>query len=132
MIMKFVFDTSIVVAVITNEIHKPVLIDKTRGAYLLAPSSLPFEIGNAISAMFKRNRISLEQAFSALEAFEKIPIQLCDVNLNRSVELAQILDIYAYDAYFIECAQTYKSPLLSLDQGLVDAATKIGIKSIEV
>ena len=130
--MKIVIDTSIVIAVITNEKHKPVLINKTKAAHLLAPSSLPFEIGNAISAMFKRNRISLDQALYALEAFEKIPIQLCDVNLNKSVELAQLLGIYAYDAYFIECAQSYKSPLFSLDHGLIEAASKIGIKSIEV
>jgi len=82
--------------------------------------------------MFKRNRISLDQALSAIEAFENIPIQLCEINLNYSVELAHVLGIYAYDAYFIECAQTYKSPLLSLDNGLVEAATKLGIKSIEV
>jgi len=130
--MNIVIDTSLVIAVITNEKHKPVLINKTKGAHLLAPASLPFEIGNAISAMFKRNRISLDQALYALEAFDEIRIQLCDVNLNKSVELAQLLGIYAYDAYFIECAQTYKSQLLSLDNGLVEAATKIGIKSIEV
>jgi predicted nucleic acid-binding protein len=130
--MKIVIDTSIVIAVITNEKHKPLLINKTKGAHLLAPSSLAFEVGNALSAMFKRNRISLDQAFAALDAFEKIPIQLCDVNLDKSVELAHTLGIYAYDAYFIECAQTYKSALLSLDRGLVVAATKLGIKSIEV
>jgi len=130
--MKIVIDTSIVIAVITNEEHKPSLIDKTRGAHLLAPSSLPFEVGNAISAMFKRNRISLDQAYSALEAFEKIPVQLCDVNLNKSLELAHVLGIYAYDAYFIECAQTYKAPLLSLDHGLLETAAKLGLNCIEV
>ena len=130
--MKIVIDTSIVIAVITNEQLKSILIGKTKGAYLLAPSSLPFEIGNAISAMFKRNRITLDQAYLALEAFDQIPIQLCDINLNKSVELARSLVIYAYDAYFIECAQTYKSPLLSLDKGLVECASKIGIKTIEV
>jgi predicted nucleic acid-binding protein len=130
--MKIVIDTSIVIAVITNEKHKPFLISKTKGAHLLAPSSLPIEIGNAISAMFKRNRITLEQAYSALEAFEKIPIQLCDINMTKSVELAYDLGIYAYDAYFIVCAQTYKSQLLSLDKGLVESAMKIGVKSLEV
>jgi len=130
--MKIVIDTSVVIAVITNENHKPSLILKTKGAHLIAPSSLPFEIGNAISAMFKRNRITLEQAYLALDAFEKIPIQLCDVNLVKAIELAQVLGIYAYDAYFIECAQAYKCPLLSLDSGLIESVLKIGLKSIEV
>lgn len=103
--MKIVVDTSIIIAVIINEQHKTALISKTKGAHLLAPSSLPFEIGNAISAMFKRKRITREQAYLALEAFDQIPIQLCDVNLNKSIDLAHSLEIYAYDAYFLECAQ---------------------------
>lgn len=130
--MKIVIDTSTAIAVITNEKHKSTLIGKTKGAYLLAPSSLPFEIGNAISTMFKRNRITLDQAHLALEAFDQIPIQLCEINLNKSVELAYSLGIYAYEAYFIECAQSYKSPLLSIDKRLVEYANNMGIKTIEV
>jgi len=130
--MKIIIDTSVVIAVITNEKHKLILINQTKGAHLLAPASLPFEIGNAISAMFKRDRISLDQAHLALEAFQKIPIQLCDIQLNKSVELAHVLGIYAYEAYFLECAQNNKAPLLSLDNGLIDAARKIGLKAIEV
>ena len=130
--MKIVIDTSVIIAVITNEKHKQSLINKTKGAHLIAPSSLQFEIGNAISAMFKRNRINLDQACLAIDAFNKIPIQLYNINLTKSIEIAHNLNIYAYDAYFIECAQTNNSPLLSLDHGLIEIAAKFGIKSIEV
>ena len=130
--MKIVIDTSVVIAVITNEEHKKSLIDKTKGAHLTAPSSLPLEIGNAVSAMFKRNRITLEQANLALDAFEKIPIQLFNVNLSKSLEIAHSLNIYAYDAYYIECAQANNSPLLSLNRGLIESTIKYGIKHIEV
>ncbi|MFA6980539.1 MAG: type II toxin-antitoxin system VapC family toxin [Ignavibacteriaceae bacterium] len=60
--MSLVVDASIIIAVLTNEKNKSNLIRVTVGEDLLAPSSLHREIGNAFSAMFKRNRITLEQA----------------------------------------------------------------------
>ncbi len=44
-----VIDTSAVIAVVTNEVHKPALIQLTKGIELLSPASLPFEVGNAFS-----------------------------------------------------------------------------------
>jgi predicted nucleic acid-binding protein len=63
---RLVLDTSAVIAVISNEAHKPALIELATGTELLAPSSLAAELGNAFSAMFKRKRISLEEAKAAL------------------------------------------------------------------
>ena len=77
--MKFVIDTSIIIAVITNENHKKQLIDTTKGSELLAPSSLHWEVGNAFSAMFKRKRLTIEEAKLALIEYKKIPIQFYDV-----------------------------------------------------
>ena len=73
--MNLVIDTSVIIAVITNEKHKKELIKLTQGANLIAPSSLHWEIGNAFSAMFKRNKISLELAMKAIDAYKQIPIQ---------------------------------------------------------
>ncbi len=41
-------------------------------------------------------------------------------------------DLYAYDAYFIACAQKYNLPLLSLDKALIRAAIKSGVEVREV
>jgi predicted nucleic acid-binding protein len=130
--MNIVIDTSAVLAVIANERHKEQLVSLTRGADLLAPSSLPWEIGNAFSAMFKRGRIALSQALQALSAYQRIPIRLCDVELERAIELSEELDIYAYDAYVIGCAQKHNCPLISLDEGLLDAARRTDVKALEV
>jgi predicted nucleic acid-binding protein len=48
------------------------------------------------------------------------------------VELAEAEDIYAYDAYVLECARTYRSPLLSLDGPQRRTAEKLGITVMEV
>jgi predicted nucleic acid-binding protein len=66
--------------------------------------SIPWEIGNALSAMFKRKRITLEQAKIALQLYRKIPITFVDVQLESAVEITKQLNIYAYDAYLITCA----------------------------
>ena len=130
--MNIVVDTSVVIAVITNEPHKQQLISLTQGADLLSPPSLPWEIGNAFSAMFKRGRITLAQAQQALIAYRRIPIRLSDVELKRALELSEELDMYAYDAYMIGCAQKHNCPFISLDGGLLEAARRADVKTLEV
>ena len=130
--MKIVIDTSVVIAVITNEMHKQHLIEITKGSDLIAPPSLHWEIGNAFSAMFKRNKITLDQAISAIKYYNLIPIRFYDVNLDTSIELSETFEIYAYDAYFIECALKQKANLLTLDKKLSEIAKRSGVKIIEV
>lgn len=130
--MKIVVDTSAVIAVITNEKHKKKLIAAAKGADLIAPRSLHWEIGNAFSAMMKRRRIELNEALDAVEAYGKIPIRWIDVSIPRALELCASQLIYAYDAFFLECAQSQKAPLLSLDGGLREAAREARISVLEV
>jgi predicted nucleic acid-binding protein len=98
----------------------------------MAPSSVHWEIGNALSAMFKRQRISLDRALEALSAYRQIPLRLVDIELEESLVLAHDLDIYAYDAYLIQTALKYRSPLLTLDQYLVECAKQKNASVIEV
>jgi predicted nucleic acid-binding protein len=121
-------DTSVLIAVAADEPHKPALIEAARGADLVGPASVPAEIGNALSAMFKRGRISLEEARRVLAAYQSIPIRLIDLDLGRAVALAKRLGIYAYDAYVIDCALSLDSPLLSLDGGQREAAQRAGVR----
>lgn len=130
--MKLVVDTSVVIAVITNEQHKRNLIQITRGAELIAPSSLHWEIGNAFSSMFKRNLITIDEARKALALYKTIPIHFIDVDIYKAIEIAKNQNIYAYDSYFIVCAIDFNSSLLSLDSGLVEAARNEGVSIIEV
>jgi len=76
--------------------------------------------------------VTLEQALKAIQAYSKIPIRFVDVELEQSLEIAETLNIYAYDAYLIRCALRYKSPLISLDRDLVDSAKRMNVKVIEV
>ena len=82
--------------------------------------------------MLKRKRITLEGALKAIEAYRKITISYVEIDLEKSLKIAQQLSLYAYDAYLINCALTYKSSLISLDQNLITHAKQMHVKIIEV
>ena len=82
--------------------------------------------------MFKRKRITLEQAKVALQLYRKIPITFVDIQLESAVEIAKQLNIYAYDAYLITCALQRQAPLISLDKGLIQAAKLLNITILEI
>ena len=130
--MYITIDTSALIAVIGNEASKKNIVERTAGCSLYAPSSVHWEIGNAFSAMFKRNRTTIDLAIMALAEYREIPINFIDVALDRAVKISNALNIYAYDAYVIQCAQQTSTPLLTLDRGLASAAKQMGIQVLEV
>jgi len=130
--MSIVVDTSVIIAVLTNEKSKGNLIKATVGEDLIAPLSLHWEIGNAFSAMFKRKRITLSQAKKAIEYYSLIPLRFQEVDLKNALEIAKKYSIYAYDAYFLECSRKNNCALITLDKRLNTIAKKMKIKVIEV
>jgi predicted nucleic acid-binding protein len=77
----------------------------------------------------------VSDAIRAIEAYQRIPIRIVDVELDEAVKLADKLNIYAYDAYIIRCAIKYKSPLLSLlslDKSLLNSASLVKTQIIKV
>lgn len=130
--MFLVTDTSTIIAVIANEPEKPILIEKTLGFDLIAPFSLKWEIGNAFSAMIKRGRITLNLANTAINVYERLQIQLVDVDLQQTLEIVNDHKVYAYDAYMIACALRYNCSLITLDSGLAHTAKAVGVSVKEV
>ncbi len=130
--MNITIDTSALIAVIGNEASKKEIIEITKGCSLYAPMSVHWEIGNAFSAMFKRRSSTIEQAQLAIKAYQAIPIKFIDVTLEQALEISHAQNMYAYDAYLIQCAQLTSTPLLTLDSGLKRVAKKMGIQLLEV
>jgi len=130
--MVITIDTSALLSVLLNEKHKPDIIEATKGCDLQAPSSLDAEVGNAISAMFKRKRLTLEEAGQVLTQFSGIPIRRTGLRLKEAARLAYTHNMYAYDAYVLDCALQYRYPLLSLDHQLLTVAKELQLNVIEV
>lgn len=130
--MSLIVDTSVIISVITNENNKDRLVTLTEGENLIAPSSIHWEVGNAFSAMFKRKKIDIALAEKAIEYYNMIPLKIVDVDIYNSLEIAYQYNIYAYDAYFLECAIEFSAPLLTLDSKLREIAKQINISIVEV
>jgi predicted nucleic acid-binding protein len=130
--MEIVIDTSALLAVVGEQPEKAELVRLTRGAALVAPASVHWEVGNALSAMFKRNSIDLDAALELLDAYAAIPIRLIDMALKQAVELSARLNVYADDAYVIACAMNQRAPILTLDRGLIERARDLKLDVLEV
>ncbi len=130
--MDVVIDTSALIAVIVDEPERNKIIELTTGNTLIGPGSIPWEIGNAFSAMFKCNRLGLDEAQKGLEIFNSIPFRYIEPDFVKSVTISKQANIYAYDAYFIDCAIRQKAPLLTLDRKLKKAAQSMNVSTMEV
>ena len=125
-------DANIYLAVILNEPEKQAIIENTRGVELISPEVLPYEIGNALTAMLKRKRLNKEQIIKSFDIFNMIPLNLEPANITKALDIACTFNIYAYDAYYLELAKRLKIPLLTLDSQMKDIAKALKIKLMEV
>ena len=130
-LMKIIADTNTFIAVALNEPEKGKIIRLTEGHNLIAPDVLPFEIGNALTAMMKRNALKKEEVESAWEIVQQIPVDLRHTSIKSALSIAIKYNLYAYDAYFLECAENLRSPLLTLDLGMQKVAREMGISILE-
>ncbi len=130
--MNIVVDTSALIAIIVDEPERDRIIKLAFGNSLIGPGSIPWEIGNAFSAMFKKNRITLEEAQRGYAIFESIPLQYTRTDHKNVLRISKQANIYAYDAYFLDCAIRHKAPLLTLDRRLLAVAGKFKVEIMEV
>lgn len=130
--MDIVIDTSALVAVIAGEPERSRIVELTAGNTLVGPGSIPWEIGNAFSAMFKQNRLTLEEAKKGLEIFDSIPLRYSKTDFANVLKISKKANMYAYDAYFLDCASRHKAPLLTLDSKLKKTAQDLNLETMEV
>jgi len=129
--MRIVADTSTFIAVALNEPEKDMIIRLTEGHDIVAPEVLLFEIGNALTAMMKRNALEANEIVLAWDMIQHIPVELRRIEIRTALNIAIQYNIYAYDAYFLECALSLRSPLLTLDRQMKRIAQRIGIQVME-
>ncbi len=129
--MNVIADTNTYLAVVLNEPEKHRIIELSADCEVLSPEILPFEIGNALSAIVKRKQLLADEALTALQLARAIPVKLVQPDIAKSVEIALKFNIYAYDAYFLQCALSLGCPLLTLDRRMQDVARQLSITVLE-
>ncbi len=78
------------------------------------------EIGNALSAMIRRGRISVKNAHKVIEQFTRIPIRCITIRLQEAL------------AFVLDCARQFRTPILSLDKKMIELAQQLQVTTLEV
>ena len=129
--MKIIADTNVFLAVALNEPEKEDIIKLTAGSDIISPEILPYEIGNALSAIVKRKKITKVEALLVQSKANLIPVRLVNVDILQALELALNFNIYAYDAYFLQSAKTLSHPLITLDKRMKQVANEMNLELLE-
>jgi len=130
--VDIVIDTSALIAVIVGEPERNSIVEITTGNTLIGPGSIPWEIGNAFSAMFRQNRLTIDEAQKGLVIFDSIPLRYIKPDFVNALKISKQTKMYAYDAYFLDCAIRHKAPLMTLDRKLKTAAQNLNVETMEV
>jgi predicted nucleic acid-binding protein len=129
--MNIVPDTNIFLAVVLDEPEKDKIIQLTSETNAISPEILPYEVGNALIALVKRKQLTHNEALLAFEAVSSIPVRLISVDIRHALKLALEYNIYAYDAYFLQCAMHLSCPLITLDKRMKQIAYDLNIEVLE-
>lgn len=93
--MEIVADTNNFPAVALNEPEKDRIIQLTVDASVMASEILPFVVGNALSAMVKRRKLSKVEALEAEQVASRIPVRRVGVDIQDSLQLSVTHNMYA-------------------------------------
>jgi len=128
--MEIVADASVFLAVILNENDRDWVIHETTGQGIVSPEVLPYEIANALIAMKRRGRLQAKEVLQAFDLSQRIKVKLVAVNIHEAIKMAMRFNIYAYDAYYLQCCIENKSFLISLDHRMCDIAGNLGGREV--
>ena len=127
---SIVIDASCILAFLLNQDDNNLVVKTTEKKILLSPTCLPFEIGNALSKLIKRNLLTTSEAILVLHEFYKIQIRLIEPDIANSVVIAAESNSYAYDSYYLNIANQLSEPLFTFDEKMKSTALKRGIKCL--
>jgi len=114
-------------AVIVKEPERDAVIELTKGAVVVSPGIVSYEIANALTKMMKKKVIERERMISAFGYFKKIPIKIIEADIGKALEIAWEFRIYAYDACYLEVAKRLGLPLLTFDGSMARIGKELGI-----
>ena len=120
-------DASCILEFLLNQEVKNQIVQKVGSAQLVAPQCLQYEIGNAVSKLIKRNKISIVDGVAVYHEFARIPLRLVEPDISESIVIAGNTDSYAYDAYYISAAKRFNLPLFTLDEKMKENAASQGV-----
>ncbi|MCX7725122.1 MAG: type II toxin-antitoxin system VapC family toxin [Thermodesulfovibrio sp.] len=129
--MEIVADASVFLAAILNETDRNWVIQNTIGKKIVSPEILPYEIGNALIAIRRKGHLKAREVIKAYNISQTIAVKLVPIKIYDAMKIALHFNIYAYDAYYLQCCVENKLSLISLDNRVSEIAKQLNIKVIE-
>ena len=130
--MAMILDACAIMAILMEEPEKDRIIELTQDSIVIVPNVIDFEIGNALSKLYKRNIINEDEVYKAFFLYKKMPLHVKTVDINNSIRIFCKYKIYAYDFYYLEMALRLNLPLLTFDSNMRKIAKDLSIKILEV
>ena len=84
-----------------------------------------------MTAMMRKKVLRPDEILATWDLLRYIPVDLRKINMTSALKIAGKYNLYAYDAYFLECADRLRRPLLTLDGTMKRIAVKMGITVVE-
>ncbi len=128
--MEIVSDASAFLAVVLDETTREWVIERTSDAVIVSPEILPYEIANALMAMRRKGRLTDRETLRAFDISQGIRVRLVPVKIYEALRIAVKFNIYAYDAFYLQCCLEAKLPLISLDNLMCEVAKSLAIKVV--
>jgi predicted nucleic acid-binding protein len=120
-----VVDASAIAAILFGEPAADEVVERLGASGLAAPSLLPYEIVSVASGKVRRGEASAETAETALGAFGRVRIVLHEPNSLEVFRLTGKTRLTAYDAAYLWLAQSLSADLVTLDEKLARAWSRI-------
>ncbi len=119
-----VVDASALAAILFGESSQDEVANQLRGAELIAPPLLEFEVA---STCLKKIRLSPDRREALLEAFAlrgRVEVKIANVDQLAVIELAYQTGLSSYDASYLYLSRKHAAELVSLDRRLLAAAAQ--------
>ena len=125
-----VIDASCILEFLLNQNGKDFVVRQVGDLQLVAPQCLPYEVGNAVSKLIKRNLISIFDGVAVYHEFARIPIRYIEPDIPDAIMISGPSNTYAYDAYYISVAKRLGLNLFTMDEKMKSVATEQGVACV--
>jgi predicted nucleic acid-binding protein len=120
-----IVDTSAVASIMFDEPEADEVILRLRGAVLVAPALLQFELVNVCVTKLRRHPELRDSMLRGLEIYTRLMIEPIEVDSLGIFALAERFGLTGYDASYLRLAQRLRAELVTLDQRLARAAATL-------
>lgn len=118
-----VVDASAMGALLFGEPDGAAVAKRLRGARLIAPASLPFEVANVCLKKMRRHPEQRDALMVAFGMLDRMEVGLVEVDHGEALVLAERSGLTACDASYLWLARRMRAALVTLDRQLETALT---------